>query len=220
MPRVLVALLCGLDRHNWLNPDLALTLVTMGRDKRFDCEFATILDFRPHEYARNTALAMARDGDYSWCLQLDNDVIPRVSPLDVIASAPSDADVVGARYAVTSGRDNLKFFPAKAPSTLYEEAEEVAGGMLMIKSSVWRAIPRGPWFSWMFKKDSETLENALGEDVWFCRLVRSRRLKVFCHKVDAGHLHTQDISRIAGTLEQQQPRPYQLADLITTRAQR
>jgi hypothetical protein len=196
-PRILIGLLCSLERHGWINPDLTMTLVKMGRDQRYDCDFAMIMDYRPHEFARNTALATARYGKYDWCIQFDNDNNPSVSPLDVIASAPDDADILGMRYGTTNGRSGAKFFPTKAPSSTYEEVPEVAGGVLMIRNSVWAKIPRGPWFSWMFKQGSEVLESAMGEDTWFCAFARSRGLKIYLHEAPASHLHTQDISALA-----------------------
>lgn len=196
-PRILVALLCGLDRTGWINPDLALMLITMGRDARFECDFAKILDARPHEFARNIALATARDGNYSWLCSLDNDNCPTISPLDVIAAAPADCDVCGVRYAIREGRDGAKFFPEAEPTAPYSEVREVAGGVLMIRNSVWKKVPRGPWFSWQFLPGSETLETAMGEDVWFSAFVRSKGLKIYCHQTPAGHLKVLDVTAIA-----------------------
>lgn len=221
-PQVLVTLLCSVERHGWIAPDLAMLLVNMGRDSRFETTFATIMDYRPHEYARNVALQTARDqGNFDWLIQVDNDTVPHVSPLDVIALAPKDADVIGMPYGTTAGRQGLKFFPAKIPSAPFEEVDAVGGGCLMIRSTVWRTIPRGPWFQWQTIPNSETLECACGEDVDFCNRVRAYGMHVCVHRTPAAHFHTQDISAIANTLQaQQQPTTLNLCDMVVRGAQR
>lgn len=198
-PKVLAVTLGSMERDGWVCPPLALTLIAMGRDARFETTFANVLGYRPHDYARNAALAVARDTNVDWTIQLDNDVAPAVSPLDIIANAPSDADVIACRYGVTKTSQSVEMFPKQVQfsSGNYQEVDAIAGGVLCIRSSVWRHLPHGPWFQIQCKQGSELLEWGCGEDVSFAALVRSKRMKVYLHKIPAGHLHTQDITKIA-----------------------
>lgn len=213
-PKVLVALPCGMERTNWLNPELVLTLITMGRDVRFECEFLTIRDFRPFHYARNWAMKVARDGDYQFCVQIDNDQILHTNPLDIIAGAPAEANIIGVRSGLTKGADAVGFFPEQEPRTMFDEVLEVGGSCLIIRNTVWHRIPKGPWFAWATKENSELLECVGGEDQVFCQNARRHGLRVFLHGGPAlGHLHTRDVTAIASTMAQAQ-RPYNVNDLV------
>lgn len=46
-PKIMVAVLTGAERQNWLNPNLAMNLVTMARDTRFEVYFFPVSDARP-----------------------------------------------------------------------------------------------------------------------------------------------------------------------------
>jgi hypothetical protein len=190
----------NLERHGWIVPDLAMKLVGMGRDPRFVTAFGNVHDYRPFEYARNKALADARNFDVEWCVQIDNDIIPQTSPLDIIASAPSDAAVIGCRYAISNGHKVAPtFFPEPKPNEQqpYEQVDAVAGGVLCIRNTVWKALPKGPWFQWKAKEGSELCEPEYGEDVFFCNLVRAAGMKVYLHHQLASHIHGQDITAVA-----------------------
>jgi len=198
MQSVLILVLGSVERTGWPNHDLALALIHAGRDPRFACTFGNVLDYRPHDYARNVALAQARALNVDWLLQLDNDVAPNCNLLDMIAHAPADASVVGQRYAVRNSRESLFFFPQAAGSrSAYEEVDALGGGVLAIRSTVWQHIPKGPWFTWQYKEGSETRECECGEDVAFCRLVRQSGMKVYCYQQLAAHYHTLDLSALA-----------------------
>ena len=198
-----VLTLASLERHGWINPELALMLVKMATDKRFSATFGNVLDYRPHEYARNTAMVTARSLDVEWLVMLDNDIVPRVSPLDIISAAPPNADVVGVRYGVTRGPQQLGFFPEPSLTReTFAEVDAVGGGVLCIRSSVWKRLPKGPWFQWKTKANSETLECEHGEDVSFCNLVRACGMHVFVHQQLAGHLRAQDITAVTCMMAQ------------------
>jgi len=198
MQSVLILTLGSIERTGWVNHDLALALIHAGRDPRFACTFGNVLDYRPHDHARNVAVAQARDIGVDWLIQVDNDCTPNCRLLDVIAHAPAAADVIGQRYAVRNSRESIFVFPQPTGArSAYEEVEALGGGVLAIRSTVWQTIPRGPWFTWNYKEGSETRECECGEDVSFCRLVRENRMKVYCHQQLAAHYHTVDLSAVA-----------------------
>lgn len=199
-PRVLVLTLGSRERDGWVNPDLAQLMIRMARDTRFATDFGYVLGCRPFDYARNKALAQGRDGNYDWLIQFDNDICPAGSPLDLIAHAPADADVIGCRYGITDNVTVPDMFPKRMQFTgNFEEPPigELPGGCLCIRSSVWRLLPKGPWFQLGIKPGSELLEFGIGEDQMFDILIREHGMKTYLHKVPAPHFHTQDITRLA-----------------------
>lgn len=194
-PKALVLTLGSMERDGWVNPSLCFTLIGMGRDSRFETTFGSVLGYRPFDYARNVALAQARTENPEWCVMLDNDVVPAVSPFHLIADAPKDAAVIGVRYAVVK-KNTPTMYPERVQFLGdYQEVPEVGGGVLCIRSTVWQTIKTGPWFQ-ICVKPGELLEWGLGEDVNFCHLVRERGMKVYCHKTPAGHLHTRDLTKL------------------------
>jgi hypothetical protein len=207
--KVLVCALTGVERTNWINPDLTMMIFHMARDARFQVEYANIKDSRPVECARNNALVLARDHGFDWCIQIDNDnYMPTGTPLDIVASAGPEHSVIGLGYSVGNMQQGYSVFPPEAATpfrTPFQEVPDVAGGMLMVHRSVWQKIPRGPWFRWNHGEPTETLDrgtNGCGEDIAFCRLVREHGLKVWTHAQPAGHYRTTDLTGMTVTLSQ------------------
>lgn len=206
MTKVLVSLLGSLERHGWINPDLTLQLCAMVRDVRYETNVMTVLGCIPHAHARNVALKQALEMSVDWTIQIDNDIAPTHNPLNILANAPTDADVIGIRYGVTAGRQSLTLFPQPTQSSdTYAESPTVGGGMLFIRNTVWQKFPKGPWFTWKFKENSETLECEVPEDVSLCNLVRAAGMKVYVYQADlVSHYHTQDVTQVALALLKQQ----------------
>lgn len=213
-PKVLACLLTGLERTNWVNPDLVLNLMTMWKDTRFEVHFFPVRDARPWEAARNMTILGARQCGADWMVSFDNDNFVHGNPLDIIASAGEDKHVIGLTYGVgggrlEDGRAQYALFPNEAHGAsdgTFREEESVAGGVLMVNRRVWEAIPRGPWFRWQHA-NNETLDprerGACGEDVFFSRLVRQHGFKVWSHTEQlAGHYRTTDITGMVCTMAQ------------------
>ena len=84
-PKVLVCILTGVERQNWINPDLSMNLVQMARDSRFDVDYFPVRDFRPYEAARNTTIHTARQLNADFLISFDNDnFVTRCNPLDIM----------------------------------------------------------------------------------------------------------------------------------------
>ena len=217
-PKVLVCVLTGAERQQWINPDLAMSLWNMARDSRFQVEAATIKDAFPVEVARNEALVAARDYGFDWCVQMDNDNFPNCNLLDIIAAAGPAQHVIGLTYAIGAPHSEYRLLPPPSPNSSnspFREVECLNGGMMMVHRTVWEKIPRGPWFRWVHDEGAETLrDNSNGplghrsttgrsEDFYFVDLCRQRGLKVWTHtRVLAGHYRTADITGMVCTLSQ------------------
>jgi hypothetical protein len=210
-PKVLVCVLTGTERHNWLCPDLAMNLVTMARDPRFEVYFGPVINMRPFEAARNVAVDGARRIGAEWLLSLDNDNFVPGNPLDIIAAAGPNQHVISLSCGIQNAERSVAFSctsdAAHAVEGPFREIHEcVGGGVLMIRDTVWKKIPRGPWFRWRHD-DNELLTpgpGTRGEDGYFAELVRQRGFKVWTHQQKAGHYHTLDLTGIAGALLQHQ----------------
>lgn len=201
--RILVCILCGSERHQWINPRLSTWLVQMGRDRRYNVDFQWIADSQRVEYARNLAVDAARKGNYDGLITLDNDICPQFNPLDLVGMA-GDVVTTGTGFHLDQGTRVAH--------------ENVC--CCLIRSCVWQKIP-APWFVWTNGND-ELLSPAggVGEDIFFLRLCESNGFKIHTAPALASHFHTCDITAVAarGVAPQQQQqqvqRPYNVADLI------
>jgi hypothetical protein len=207
-PKVLVCLLTGTERSDWINPELVYTLIAMSHDPRFHVEITAVKGARPFDMARNQTVKFAREKKVDWLVSLDNDNWTKgFTPLDIIAAAGPRQHVIGLRYG-TAQDGGYGMFPSSNPNPVtdgpFEEVQSVAGGVLMVNRAVWEKISRGPWFKWQHGKN-ETLDNSngggYGEDLAFCHLVRSHGFKVWTHsQAPAGHYKTIDATGMVHTL--------------------
>lgn len=209
--KVLVCVLTGVERHNWINPDLSMNLIRMVRDPRFDVNYYPVHDARPWETARNMTIVAARQINAEWLISFDNDnfVPGNFNPLDIIAAAGEDKHVIGLPYGMGADSGQYGIFPGPnhgaKDGPFQQEAEFVGGGVLMVRNTVWQKIKKGPWFRWQHA-ESETLAPVQGvsksEEAYFCHLVRQHGFKVWTHERLAGHYRTGDITGLAYTMSQ------------------
>lgn len=80
MQKVLITVLSGIERHQWINPNLSLMLFNMARDTRFDVNYGPTRDMRPWEAARNLTIQAARQTSADWLVSFDNDNFPMSNP--------------------------------------------------------------------------------------------------------------------------------------------
>jgi hypothetical protein len=207
-PKILCCVLCGTERQNWINPELSVMLFKMGRDPRFDVEVVNVKNAHPVEFARNHTIRLARDYGFDWLVSFDNDnFLQTGTPLDIIAAAGTDKHIIGFPCAIAADDSKFRIYPEVdgASGSPFQEAESVGGGVLMVNRQVWERIPAGPWFRWQHGEDTETLgpsTGGCGEDVYFCRLARSRGLKIWTHRQLAGHYRTANVTEMVSTIAQ------------------
>jgi hypothetical protein len=209
-PKVLITLLTGAERTNWINPELSLMLFNMGRDPRFDVQVAIIKDCRPFEVARNNTIKLARDNNFDWLVSFDNDTFLPVegpTPLDVIVSAGQDKFVIGLTCGIKSEEVGFRLHPPPSnggkAEPMFKEVSHVGGGVLVINRKVWEKIPRGPWFRWdSTGGDPETLDihrsGFMSEDHYFCRLATQHGFRIWTPRwIIASHYKSVDITALA-----------------------
>lgn len=196
-PRVLICVLTGAERHQWVNPRLSMTLVNMTHDPRFQVQLDWV-DAKPVAHARNLCMSKARSLKSDWVVMVDNDIAP-VDPLTVLAQAQEHSlDIVGLTAGVSID-GKLRFATALNDQREgnFLGVDLIGAGCLMVRSSVWSKIRKGPWFKWE-SGDDELLsaEGGHGEDVHFCNLARAAGFRLWTHTQLAGHLHTVDLTTL------------------------
>lgn len=194
-PKVCVYVLCSTERGGWVNPALCRALLSLQKDPRFALDVATVEDLRPVEYARNCCVASAREAGADVCVQIDNDNFPPPNFGDILHDAIGTGKaVVSLPYAGLIDNAPRMLPGDSGPRDGQFRTTGCAGaGVLIISSEVWRVIPRGPWFRWL-TEDDELLSRKLGEDYFFCGLVKRHGLTVWTHQRVAGHLKTVELT--------------------------
>jgi hypothetical protein len=204
-PRVLVCVLCGPERGDWLNPVLTVNLLVMAKDPRFDVAYQPVYGYRPWDYARNQTINLARSMKADWLISFDNDNCLDCNPLDIIEEAGNDKDVIGLTCGVGCVPE-CRHFPSHNHGVIdgsFREEKTVGGGVLMVHRRVWEQIPRGPWFRWQHA-DNELLApdvGAVDEVTSFCNLVKQHGFRVWTHRsILAAHLKTEDLTKLVSAL--------------------
>jgi hypothetical protein len=203
--KVLVSPLCGSERDRWLNPSLVVSLLTMTHDPRFGVIIEPAYALYPVDYARNVCVASAREQQVDWLIQVDNDQTLPVSPLDIIAECGPEQDVIGLSAGIRKGDDGRSFqfntHNLSAPGIVdgkFLGVLHVGSGVLILRNSVWRTLPRGPWFRTIQRDDElRSVEKSGGEDWSFCDLARAAGLKLWTHRACSGHLKTTNLTALA-----------------------
>ena len=100
-PSVFVALLLGNERQNWPSPtlmDFTCQLVGLQERGLRKINITKIWGRVPHDSARNYAADEFLKSGCEWMLQIDNDMTVHHSILEMLDTAPKDADIVVPRY--------------------------------------------------------------------------------------------------------------------------
>jgi hypothetical protein len=174
----------------------------MQRDTRFSVEVETIYSLQPTDYARNTAVALARSRNVDWLLMLDNDTAPNADPLTVIATAPAKADVVAMPYGSCLDGHSYTVCADIIPgitslSGAFIGVRSVGTGCMALRSSVWQKLPRGPWFKIVSDEANELYKPLLSEDIYFCNLAHAAGLSIWMHsRAVASHMHSVDLTAL------------------------
>lgn len=211
-PKVLVCVLTGAERTNWLHPYLALNLVAMTQDARFNVEIALVADRRPVDYARNYCVVMARQCKAEFLFMVDNDQSFEGNPLDILNTGMRK-DIIGfptmqgfSSEDMQAGRDpispNFRTLPHPEKDGEFFTVNLIGTGAMIISRRVWEKIP-GPWFKWAYKETGELHETDgdLSEDFYFCTLARQHGFKVWAHSRVIPHWKTCEVSKLGMGIE-------------------
>lgn len=209
-PKVLVCVLTGVERHNWINPYLALNLLTLAQDTRFTVEIEPVIDKHPVDFARNSCVVMARERKADWLFMVDNDQCFEVNPLDAL-SAGLGKDVIGLPTMqgfnpaeLQAGREpiipNFRTLEQPERDGEFFTVKQIGTGAMFINRRVWEKV-RGPWFKTNQSEDEIRTPHAHGEDFYFCEWVQRHGLKVWAHGRVIPHWKNSEVSKVGMRLE-------------------
>jgi len=201
-PKILIAVFTGPERCYWINPSLAMQLLQASHSFKFDVSVECVFGKRPVDFARNYAVAQARDKFSDWLLMLDNDQSFTRDPLEILAAA-GDKQIIGLPSIMISlsekqGKPVLipNMAGALGVDGRFLEVTHIGTGGLFVHRAIWETIP-GPWFRTV-PCDDELLTLKTSEDWFFCDRVREHGFKVWIHG-DHGllHYHTLELAALA-----------------------
>jgi hypothetical protein len=211
--KVVICVLSDGERGGWIHPWLAANLITMARDTRFIVEVEFIVGKRPVDFARNSAIALARERNADYCFQIDNDQSWWIgyNPLDVLAAA-GEKDVIG--FVTMQGFDieacdkgTDPFIPNVRVVWPEDDGEfftctHIGAGAILVSRRVWESVP-GPWFVWKRTAQGELHETdgALTEGFYFCEYVRSKGFKVWAHTRLIPHFKTVEVTKLGSHIK-------------------
>lgn len=201
--KLLVCILCGQERTNWLNPALVEWLLAGKAVLGVDAEVSLVLNFWPVDHARNVAVERALSAGADWCLQIDNDTVPHPRTLAAIALADRRGlDVLGFAYPILCDAGICpsvlagEIAQAKHDAD-FEEVPAFGSGCMAVRMSVFERLSR-PFFQIdVDENDSERVGRAEGEDMGFCRRARTAGVRLHIARgVAAGHLRTVNLLKV------------------------
>lgn len=157
-PRVLICVLCGPEREQWIAPPLAARLIEATRAP--DVEVRLVFGVYGYAAARNRAAEMFLETSASVLCMLDNDTIPRA---DFVPRALlCQGDIVALPYYIRTQLDNpgnsllcVGWHHATEPNffTLpiqmeggWREVDAAGAGCMFVRRSVFSKLPP-PYFS-------------------------------------------------------------------------
>lgn len=185
-PRVLICVLTGPERHQWINPSLVGTLLDAVLDQRFATDVGFIYGMRNTREARNQCVTRARNQHSDWLVIVDADYT--IADLMGIVDEARRLGVEIVSLAAGSIQKDASFkVSVSAPGERLGNFSRVtmAGlGVLLLKSTVW-GTSDGP----LFESPSDCDEN-----VAFFRAMQAAQFKIWTHGQLAGHLQTTDVT--------------------------
>jgi GT2 family glycosyltransferase len=204
--RITVAILCGPERHQWLNPQLAFWLASgMNRRKDTDVHLLPVYGFVPVEHARNFVADHFLKSNSDWLLMIDNDIAPAPNLLEILDDLKDHVKIVspitvmwnGKHHAptVTQAKEEEDYFvPIQKPHRGKNEVSAVGTGCIFIHRDVFKKLVK-PYFS--FKQDPESRGYIYGEDYGFCKKAKEQGFKVYADsRFICGHFHTLDLAEV------------------------
>jgi predicted O-methyltransferase YrrM len=160
---ILIVVLCGPERHGWVNSSLWLASLEWTRDERFDLEFQRAFDFKTSLEARNWACGEALRLGHDFLLMIDNDTRCDESGrvINLLDLAAFDEDIVAAPVVVLqSGKLYVNAYKRMSDGQFYRsltrddlkdvdergllQVDAVGTGAIMIKRAVLEALRKPP----------------------------------------------------------------------------
>ena len=174
MTRILIAL----PTNRLIKPKTAQSILNM--KSKHDCLVST-KGYNTAEN-RNHITAQAVNGGYTHIFFIDDDMIYEPDTIDKLLAC--NKDIVGGMYK-TKYETQEYVLEAKELKEGMFECIGIGGGLLMVKTNVFRKVPQ-PWFGYLWHSNGMVKES---NDWYFCRKARESGFKVWCNShITAKHI--------------------------------
>jgi hypothetical protein len=195
-PSVLISVLCGHERGDWINPGLVNRLFEAISESATERPLTCGLTcgVKPVDKARNQIVQQFLKTDAGWLVMVDSDVYPPAHFMRVITAAEEHGKrVVGLPCPMignsgvalnvgykTESRELAALYTNNLPSG-WTSVDYVGTGLIAIHRCVLETI-KAPWFEFTPQ---------IGEDFNFCRKAQATGIEVWTHgSFICDHLHT------------------------------
>jgi GT2 family glycosyltransferase len=210
-PKVLVAVLCGPERYQWIAPGLTLRLIEATQTPGLDVHVAAVYGAYGYAMARNRAVEMFLESDNSVLWMVDNDTTP---PADFVSRVLEfeKADVVALPYYMRpdgvrkassylcigwrASEQNFFHMPLQLEHK-WQEVDVGGAGCMFIRRAVLERMAF-PWFQIPEHAIEKRFLAGACEDFDFCERAQAAGFHIWTHGgLLCGHLHTVDLSVVA-----------------------
>jgi len=198
---LMISLLCGRERDQWINPRLADRLfqsIADGMSSRRTVAVDLIEGVYPVENARNQAVQNFLGSPFQWLLMLDNDVVPPPNFLKIITEAESEGKFLfgvptpmigeeGLQWNVAHRQDEvLCAFNIALPAG-WHRCDFVGGAFLAARRPVFETI-KSNWFDRLPNKS---------EDFSFCQRAQDAGFQPwFTGDYQCDHIHSASLREL------------------------
>lgn len=205
--RTTVAILCGPERHQWINPQLSFWLAGgMGHPKNTELGVMPVFGLVPVDHARNFAADHFLNQTKSdWLLMIDNDIAPVPNLFEILDDLGDHVRIVAPMTYMWNGKthapnlvnlhvDEDYFVPTDKPHRGKNKVAAVGTGCIFIHREVFEKLDK-PYFE--FVADYETGAYTMGEDYHFCRKAHEVGFNTYADsRFICGHFHTLDLVEV------------------------
>ena len=205
----MVSVLSLAERTGWIHPKLTAEIARMalGSGARYEMTYVPMNGIHPVSAARNRVVARFLGTTADWLCMFDNDVGPPENVIEVVLTAPAEADIVVLPYWVWCSelRPMICFgdlrevnrkpqmYPHGYPTPGWHEGEVGGTGAIFIRRCVFQKVKK-PYFKFIYDGDEE---QAVGEDIYFTSSARKAGCRIFTNlDYVCSHYRTIDLAQV------------------------
>lgn len=208
-PKVLIAVLCGHERYQWIAPGLMLRLIEATQTPDADVQVVALHGTYGYAMARNRAVEKFLASDNSILCMVDNDTVP---PADFVSRVLEfeKPDVWTLPYYMRPGAKASSYlcigWRASEPNFFHmplqlepkwQEIDVGGAGCMFIRRAVLERMSF-PWFQIPEYAIEQRFLTGACEDLDFCERAQAAGFHIWTHGgLLCGHLHTVDLSVVA-----------------------
>jgi hypothetical protein len=206
----MVSVLSLRERTGWIHPRLTAEIARMalGSGARYQMTYVPMNGVYPVSAARNRIVARHfLPCAAEWLGMFDNDIGPPENVIEVILTAPPEADIVILPYWVWSSelhpllcfgdlrmvKGKPHMYPYRYKTLGWHEGGAGGTGAIFIRRRVFKKLKK-PFFKFSYDKDEE---ETAGEDIYFTSKARRAGCRIFSNSdYVCSHYRTLDLAEV------------------------